>query len=114
MAEGLFYWLSTRIYIISLISGFSFVNNCIFQIMRIILSSPEPVTENCKCAFCNKTIAIFQSDVMIPSVEECYKEGNVPIPNFGWFCSQSCAFKYEEQSGIMFQKTEYGIIDYYK
>jgi hypothetical protein len=67
----------------------------------------------CKCQFCDTTIAAFKNDIMIPSTEECYKNGNVPIPNFGWFCSQKCALDYEAKFDIRFEKTGSGKIDYY-
>jgi hypothetical protein len=50
---------------------------------------------------------------MVPSAEECYKKGNVPIPNFGWFCSQDCADKYEIEYDIKFARTKEGKVDYY-
>jgi hypothetical protein len=67
----------------------------------------------CQCQFCNKTIARVINDKMIPSAEECYKHGNVPVPNFGWFCSQDCATEYEGQYDIKFSRTPKGTVDYY-
>lgn len=67
----------------------------------------------CNCQFCSTIIAKLTTDGMIPSAEECYQRGNVPIPNFGWFCSQECASKYEKQYGTKFTRTENGLIDYY-
>ena len=67
----------------------------------------------CKCQFCDKTIAEFKNDLMSPSAEECYKNGNVPIPNLGWFCSQKCALDYEAKFDIKFDRTAYGKVDYY-
>lgn len=40
--------------------------------------------DNCKCEFCGKIIGQVLSNSMIPSAKECYNDGNVPIPNFGW------------------------------
>lgn len=68
----------------------------------------------CKCQFCGKTIAQLMNDGMVPSAEECYKRGNVPVPNFGWFCSQDCATKYEERNDIKFSRAQDGRVDYYK
>jgi hypothetical protein len=66
-----------------------------------------------RCEYCKKSIAKFSDDIMTPSHEECYKSGNVPVPNFGWFCSQSCGLKFEEKYGVRFGRTKDGIIDYY-
>jgi len=70
--------------------------------------------DNCKCECCGVTISQILSDSMTPSAEECYQKGNVPIPNFGWFCSQNCANKYEKEHDIKFARTKNGKIDYYK
>jgi hypothetical protein len=67
----------------------------------------------CKCQFCEKTIAEFKNDIMIPSAEECYRSGNVPDPNFGWFCSEKCASDYETKFDIKFARTKEGKVDYY-
>ena len=81
--------------------------------MRKIVTTYATEMEYCNCQFCNKTIAVFKNDIMIPSPEECYKNGNVPIPNFGWFCSQKCALDYEIKFDIKFGKADDGKIDYY-
>jgi hypothetical protein len=81
--------------------------------IKIVVTSLN--AENlCRCQYCNKTIAEFKDDKMIPSSEECYNKGNVPIPNFGWFCSQVCANNYEAKNDIKFARTEKGKIDYYR
>lgn len=67
----------------------------------------------CRCQCCNKTIAEIKHDEMIPSAEDCYKSGNVPVPNFGWFCSQACALDFETKFDVSFAKTKEGRIDYY-
>jgi hypothetical protein len=79
---------------------------------KIVFASTEDNTF-CKCQLCDTIIAEFKTDMMIPSAEECYKKGNVPVPNFGWFCSQKCALDYETKFDIKFGKTEDGKIDYY-
>ena len=81
--------------------------------MKLVVRS-QMDDETVKCQFCNKRIASFVDDNMIPDAEECYKSGNVPIPNFGWFCSQDCAVKYELAFDIKFGRTQDGTIDYYK
>ena len=68
---------------------------------------------DCNCQNCNKKIAEFIDDKMVPSPAECHKEGNVPVPNFGWFCSQDCAGQYEKKYDIRFARTKEGKIDYY-
>ena len=79
---------------------------------KIVVPSIEDNTF-CKCQFCDTTIAEFKNDIMIPLAEECYKRGNVPVPNFGWFCSQKCALDYEIKFDIRFDKTNDGKVDYY-
>ena len=78
----------------------------------IIVSSLED-SSLCKCQNCCVTIAEIISNNFVPSAEDCYKKGNVPVPNFGWFCSQSCATEYEKKSDIKFSRTKEGKIDYY-
>ena len=68
---------------------------------------------SCNCNYCGAMIAKIISESMVPSAEECYMRGNVPIPNFGWFCSQNCANKYEVEFKITFARTKEGKIDYY-
>ena len=66
-----------------------------------------------KCEFCEKEIAQILNDEMTPSPEDCYKKGNVPIPNLGWLCSQICATDFEKKFEIKFSRTHEGIVDYY-
>ncbi len=67
----------------------------------------------CKCKHCGVIIAKITSDNLIPSFEEYYQKGNVPVPNFGWFCSQDCANRYEKEKDIKFARTKNGKVDYY-
>lgn len=80
--------------------------------MKVILTSPidDP---SVKCQFCTKVIASLVDGVMIPSAAKCYHSGNVPVPNFGWFCSQDCAEKYEMKEDVRFSRNKDGEIDYY-
>lgn len=80
--------------------------------MKVIITA-ETGDHTIKCQFCNKTIALLIDDNMNPSAEQCCKAGNVPIPNFGWFCSQSCATKYEHDFKIDFMRNPVGEIGYY-
>ena len=66
------------------------------------------------CANCGKNIAKHTEKDMEPSAEECHAMGNVPVPNFGWFCSQGCAIEYEKAHDVRFARTEDGMIDYYR
>jgi hypothetical protein len=40
------------------------------------------------CGNCGKVIAELGKVDMIPSAEDCYRMGNVPVPNMRWLCSQ--------------------------
>ena len=82
------------------------------QASGLIVSS-APKDNNCRCSYCGKIIAQITEDSMIPSFVECYKTGAVPVPNFGWLCSQNCANKYEEKYHIKFGRTKEGKVDYY-
>ncbi len=79
---------------------------------KIIISTLK-TNSFCKCQSCGLTIAEIISDNFVPSAEDCYKKGNVPVPNFGWFCSQVCAIEYEKKYDIKFSRNEDGKIDYY-
>lgn len=79
---------------------------------KIVVSSLSD-DKFCRCQYCGKIIAEIISDDMVPSADECYKKGNVPIPNFGWFCSQDCVNKYEAEYDIKFARTKEGKVDYY-
>lgn len=80
--------------------------------MRLVVTHYKE-SDFVKCQFCDKKIAEHVDEKMIPSPEDCHKSGNVPIPNFGWFCSQECATKYEDKFDIKFARNSNGTIDYY-
>jgi len=68
-----------------------------------------------KCAYCEKLLAIYEpkDDSHQPTCDEIYVNGAVPIPNFGWFCSQECGNKWEIARGkTYFQRDEKGEINY--
>lgn len=65
------------------------------------------------CQSCNKIIANKIADKVVPSFIECYKNGCIPVPNFGWICSQECAEKFEKQNEVTFYRDKEGKIDYY-
>lgn len=77
----------------------------------IVTASVEDPSVNCQ--FCNKEIASLVNGDMIPTAAQCYQTGNVPVPNFGWFCSQECAEKYELKADVRFARNILGKIDYY-
>jgi hypothetical protein len=66
------------------------------------------------CAQCQKVLSHLDTakDLHTPSPEELFREGAVPIPNFGWLCSQACAVAYEAEFGVRFQRDASGKIDY--
>lgn len=68
------------------------------------------------CAQCEKIVARFDagSQTHIPTPEALYAAGAVPVPNFGWFCSQACATNYEQAKGRrMFDRNKAGEVQYY-
>ena len=68
------------------------------------------------CTYCHLVLAKFneQTEEHIPSFKELYCSGKVPVPHFGWFCSQGCATKFEKKYKIYFQRIPLGIVDYYE
>ena len=74
------------------------------------IPDPDKVT----CQYCGKEIAKFVNDEMVPSPVVCYKNGNIPVPNFGWLCSFECAEKLEKEYKVQFIRTVDGRIDYYE
>lgn len=69
--------------------------------------------EKVHCLNCDKTVTEIINNVAVPSYEDCYNNGCVPIPNAGWFCSQQCALDFEKKYKVTFAKNEQGKIDYY-
>ena len=68
------------------------------------------------CATCGKFLATYntQADNHRPSPEELFASGCVPVPNFGWFCTQACGDEYEKKVGRkLFQRDSEGHIRYY-
>jgi hypothetical protein len=68
------------------------------------------------CVTCGKVLAIYdpQTDKHHPTGEELFASGAVPVPNFGWFCTQACGSEYEKRKGQqMFQRDADGNIRYY-
>ena len=67
------------------------------------------------CAQCNALLAQYDatSDSHDPTPVQLLASGAVPVPNFGWFCSQACAVHYEASTGIRFERGLSGRINYY-
>jgi hypothetical protein len=68
------------------------------------------------CATCGKRLATHNTstDKHSPSPEQLLLSGAVPVPNFGWFCSQTCGNEFEKRNGqILFQRDTDGNIRYY-
>lgn len=67
------------------------------------------------CSHCQKILAVYlpASDSHNPTCENLTRRGAVPIPNFGWFCSQTCATTYEAVFSVRFQRNALGDISYY-
>ena len=67
------------------------------------------------CAMCGKFLSRYDSSsgAHAPPPEQLLAEGKVPVPNFGWFCSQGCADSYERKYGVRFQRDAEGKVEYY-
>jgi len=88
---------------------------CIFVSMKIVVREHSKLpADKVTCACCGKKIADIVGDDMIPDFQTCYKNGNIPVPNFGWLCSMDCAEKLEKDCDIQFLRTKKGKIDYYE
>jgi hypothetical protein len=57
------------------------------------------------CANCKRQLAVHdrEGDRIVPGPQELVSSGAVPVPNFGWFCSQICGDQYLEEFDIRFQ-----------
>jgi hypothetical protein len=82
-----------------------------FVVTRASDLNPEGID----CQECGKLLARYDpaTDLPIPSCEELHVAGAVPVPNFGWFCSQECGRRYTEKTGIRFDRDAEGSIRYY-
>jgi hypothetical protein len=67
------------------------------------------------CAHCQKVLAAYDaaSDQHSPTPETLTGQGAIPVPNFGWLCSQDCAVAYEEAHGVNFRRDSSSKISYY-
>ena len=87
------------------------------QLGQAIVSAFDGIGEGTiiDCRFCGKIMAgsVQDTDEARPTPEEMYRAGNVPIPNFGWFCSQECASRYEKTARVQFRRNQDDRVDYY-
>jgi hypothetical protein len=67
------------------------------------------------CAACEKLLSEYNADTdqHNPPANKLMASGAVAVPNFGWFCSQSCAQAYEVRYGVSFRRDQAGQINYY-
>ena len=74
-------------------------------------SLPDIVCEQCRKVLARADV---EKDTQVPPPEALLAAGAVPIPNFGWFCSQGCATLYEQAKGrLMFDRNAAGEVQYY-
>jgi hypothetical protein len=69
-----------------------------------------------RCNYCRKQIAVlsFAADAIDPSPEELMNQGCVPVPDFGWFCSQDCGDKHGQEYRVRFRRNGDNQIRYYQ
>lgn len=67
------------------------------------------------CSNCRKQLAAHdrENDRIVPGPEDLMQSGAVPVPKFGWFCSQECGDRYSEEFGIRFRRDKDSLIRYY-
>lgn len=84
-------------------------NKIPIRYIRTLPDSPDIL-----CANCDKILAKYipEIDNFEPTCDELVENGNVAIPNFGWFCSQKCGNEYEKLKDLHFQRDENGNINY--
>ena len=72
------------------------------------------MSDTLNCAYCDKKLADIIQDELVPDVETLYKQGNIPIPNMGWLCSEECALNFEKKYDLKLSRTSTGKIDYFE
>lgn len=67
------------------------------------------------CAHCGKLLATHdkKTDGFDPAPKQLLASGAVPVPNFGWFCSQACGDAYSAEFDVQFARDADGKIFYY-
>ena len=82
--------------------------------MKIVVNTMENFpTDAVVCQCCRKKLTDIVNDCPVIPYTELYKSGCIPVPNFGWICSQECAERFEREAHVKFARTEKGKIDYY-
>ena len=86
------------------------------RIGAFLITSEENIDPNFVCCnYCEKVIATnnYEKNMIEPSAERLLELGNIPVPNFGWFCSQECGNKYSKEFNVSFNRDKDGNISYY-
>jgi hypothetical protein len=74
-------------------------------------SFPDIVCEQCRKVLARANV---EQDTHVPHPEALLATGAIPVPNFGWFCTQECAALYEQAKGSrMFDRNAAGEVQYY-
>lgn len=81
----------------------------------VVTSARNLSADGIICAQCQKQLSSYDkaSDTHSPSAEDLLEQGAVPVPNFGWFCTQACGDEYGRAHKIGFQRNSSGKISYY-
>ena len=84
---------------------------------NIVVTSADDLSSDgsINCALCGLRLATYDgtADQHSPRPERLLESGAVPVPNFGWFCSQDCADDYEARTGVRFRRNADGRVAYY-
>ena len=86
---------------------------CCFNLYKGIKEKMSGARDTVNCLNCDTVIAHYINSAMVPSPEQCYELGNVPVPNCGWFCSQECANQFSISHDLKFERNKNNLIDYY-
>ena len=74
-------------------------------------SVPDIACEQCKKVLAKADV---ERETYVPAPDALLAAGAVPVPNFGWFCSQQCATLYERAKGRrIFDRNAAGEVQYY-
>jgi len=85
------------------------------DIKLVVTNKKSQDDSDVTCANCSKCLAHVSADGehMEPSFQELWRNGAVPVPNFGWFCCQECGKSFSETQDVQFNEDENGSIAYY-
>lgn len=81
----------------------------------VVTSERNLSSDGIICSQCQKLLSTYdaETDNLSPAPEALAQSGAVAIPNFGWFCSQTCAIAYEGAYDVRFQRNAENVISYY-